>query len=192
MSKFIVTLLCITSLALFIGSADASVVYRWKDDKGIVHYSPQKPWGVKFEEIDTAFSANQREEIEKIYKEKKKEEYLANKEKLDAQSEKEKKERKVRLELCIDSAFDKIDYQKRRIEDDSIKEKLNCEYSYNKVKQKVKYDNCILQIESKRIKELKGINKVAVECFDSDTPPEVIEMLVEEYRIKHDQKKKNK
>ena len=125
-------------------------------------------------------------------KEKKKEEYLANKEKLDAQSEKEKKERKVRLELCIDSAFDKIDYQKRRIEDDSIKEKLNCEYSYNKVKQKVKYDNCILQIESKRIKELKGINKVAVECFDSDTPPEVIEMLVEEYRIKHDQKKKNK
>ena len=125
-------------------------------------------------------------------KEKKKEEYLANKEKLDAQSEKEKKERKVRLELCIDSAFDKIDYQKRRIEDDSIKEKLNCEYSYNKVKQKVKYDNCILQIEGKRIKELKGINKVAVECFDSDTPPEVIEMLVEEYRIKHDQKKKNK
>lgn len=183
---FVSTLMLLTIMQV----AQAAIVYRWVDESGSVHYSPMKPWGVKYEEINTAFSANEREIIEAIKKEKADKYLKDNSAKLAAQSAEERKNKKMQLELCIETAFDKVYYQRRRIEDDSLKQKIDCEYKFNKVKQKTKYDACVLQIESRRLSELSRLDKVATDCFSDDTPPEVIDVIMEKYRQKAEQKLK--
>jgi hypothetical protein len=177
-------------LLMFCQLAQAHIVYRWVDEKGAVHYSPMKPWGVKYEEVNTAFSANEREIIENIKKEKAQQYLLENQDKIAAQDAQQRKNKKVQLELCIESAFDKVYYQRRRVEDESLKQKIDCEYKFNKVKQKTKYDSCILQVESNRLIELNKLDKVAADCFSEDTPPEVIEVIMEKYRQKTEEKLK--
>ncbi len=164
--------------------AQAALVYRWVDEKGLIHYSPSKPWGVYYETIDTSFSAKQRALIDEARKQKEAEIALANKDKDAARAEALKKNEKEMLKLCVEQAFDKMNYQRRRIEDDSIKEKLSCEYKFNKQKQKNKYDSCIIKVESNRMNGLAKLERVAIECFDEGTSPELVEEIMTHYRLR--------
>ncbi len=162
--------------------SNSNIVYRWVDENGSVHYSPTKPWGVNFESVNTNYSAHQREMIDESNKAKETHDRLMNKEQQKNDEEKAYKEKQERLQLCIDTTFDKMSYQKRRIEDDSVKQKLDCEYTFSRAKQKSKYDECILKIESERIEKVSQLEQSINQCIDADTPKKMIQEVMEKHR----------
>ncbi len=180
----------LVSMAIFVaGSAlaateksNSSIVYRWTDESGSVHYSPTKPWGVNYESVDTNYTAVQREMIEESKKAKEAQDMLSNRNAIKNKKEKEYREKQQRLQLCIDTTYDKMSYQKRRIEDDNIKQKLDCEYKFSRAKQKAKFDDCILRIESDRIAKISQLEQNINRCIDADTPKEMIEEVMAKHR----------
>lgn len=170
-------------MGIFVSSvAQADVVFRWKDESGSVHYSPNRPWGVKYEEIDTNYSQLQRELIEEINEERHSEEIANNREKLEAEQAKKKKEEMQRLQVCIDITYDKMAYQKRRIEDDSIKQKQDCNNKYPADTATEKNNACILEIESARMKKLQILEQGISHCINKSTTQDMIDAAMAKHR----------
>jgi len=192
MRKIITVALLSLTVSVSAGAAaeksSGNIVYRWVDENGSVHYSPTKPWGVKYESVNTNYSAQQREMIDESNKAKETHDRLMNKDQIKNEEEKAWKDRQERLQLCIDTTFDKMSYQKRRIEDDSVKQKLDCEYTFSRAKQKSKYDDCILKIESERIEKVSQLEQSINQCIDADTPKKMIQEVMEKHRENEERK----
>ncbi|MGN1393389.1 MAG: DUF4124 domain-containing protein [Succinivibrionaceae bacterium] len=165
----------------------ADIVYKWVDTNGNVHYSPNRPFNVDYEAIDTNFTKKQRDLINAINKERMEEEERLNAGKIKKEQELKRKEEMQRLQVCIDLTFDKTSYQRRRIEDEAIKNKHNCDLKYNLKDNKDKHYNCIANAEKKRVNKIAILEQGIDHCLTPNTTPE----MVKEAIAKHHEIEKN-